>query len=104
MAHDYKMKPPKTCVDCHACCHHIVIDATARDLAREPRILAVAQAQPNGKFRLAPRERLSGTFNYHCPFLKGWGCEIYERRPDVCVRFARGSTQCTEARKREGKE
>lgn len=94
----------ESCARCQACCHHIVIDVTARDLAREPLLLAHAQRQPNGKFRLAPRERLSGSFNYHCPFLKGWGCEIYERRPDVCVRFAEGSKRCIEARRREGRE
>jgi Fe-S-cluster containining protein len=92
-----------TCKDCHACCHHIVIDVTARDLQREPLLLAHVERLPKGKFRLAPRKRPDGTFNYHCPFLKGWGCEIYERRPDVCVRFAEGSNKCTEARRRETK-
>lgn len=95
----------ESCLECLACCHGLVVRVQLADVQREPRILTVAAHEPEKKsWRLVPRELKPGRFNYTCPFLRGWGCAIYETRPDVCRRFTRGSPECRMARKRAGKE
>lgn len=95
----------ESCSECMACCHDIVIRVTRTDVQREPRLIGFAQPDPGkGTYRLCPREIGGGQFNYTCPFLRGWGCAIYETRPTVCVRFTRGSQECGQARKRARKE
>jgi Fe-S-cluster containining protein len=94
-----------TCTECLACCHDLVVRCTKEDVQREPRIIGQADAEEGRKsYRLCPREIRPGRFNYTCPFLRGWGCEIYDTRPAVCRRFTRGSPECRQARKRNKKE
>jgi Fe-S-cluster containining protein len=94
----------ESCAECRACCHDLVVRATAQDVRLEPRILVNADHEPDLRtWRLVPWTE-QGRFRYRCLFLRGWGCEIYETRPEVCRRFTRGSVECRTARMRNGKE
>jgi Fe-S-cluster containining protein len=92
------------CDRCGACCRTFPVYASARDAAREPRIATSAlelKAWLGGeewRFQLHPLPFLE-----RCAFLDGRSlCAIYETRPEVCRKFAPGSTRCNEARARIG--
>jgi Fe-S-cluster containining protein len=92
------------CDNCGACCKTFPIFAANGDADREPRIrsetlkLANHIATPDYAYRLFPLP-----FHETCCFLDTDSrCTIYASRPDVCRRFAAGSEQCQEARRRVG--
>ena len=92
------------CTQCGACCRSFPIFASEADAVREPAIrqqtrkLAEHLATENMAYQLFPLP-----FQTRCAFLKKDElCRIYESRPNVCRRFEAGSTQCIEARRRQG--
>jgi len=91
------------CIECHACCHHLVLKLKPQDLGRNIKAALAAEEYEPAKYRLMPRKRAddgqtygkSPTWNFYCPFLPGSGhCNIYETRPDACRLFKRGGTAC----------
>ena len=91
------------CDSCGACCRTFPIFASTSDIEREPRIQMEGRklpdylATPDWSVQLYPLP-----FHETCCFLNsGCHCTIYSSRPDVCRRFAAGSSQCQEARARQ---
>jgi hypothetical protein len=87
---------PELCKDCALCCQHLLVEADAVDVLREPRIQAVR-----------PLKNVSGSLSVHdaCWVLAGPGmpckfltrqkrCGIYPTRPNTCVAFLAGSNKC----------
>lgn len=92
------------CDSCGACCRTWPIFASATDAARAPRIVAEGRklpehlVTPEWTYRLFPLP-----FLQTCCFLDAESrCTIYEQRPEVCQAFEAGSSQCQEARVRNG--
>jgi Fe-S-cluster containining protein len=92
------------CDQCALCCQHLLVEADALDVLREPKI---EEYRPLGSRAIA-LPILHATWvlagpGYPCPFLASdLKCSIYASRPQVCVRFAAGSFQCQELRKAHG--
>jgi len=107
---------------CAACCRHLIIEIHEVDIAREPKLAAVADP-----FRLPPGEVYDGEdedtgenlgelvpgfgggamlacgATKPCPMIDTSGlCSIYPTRPTTCVGFRAGSAQCQNARKASG--
>jgi Fe-S-cluster containining protein len=95
---------PNPCENCALCCQHLLVEADAVDVLREPQIQAVR-----------PLKNVSGRLSVHdaCWVLAGPGmpcafltskkqCGIYPTRPHTCVAFLAGSRQCQELRKDHG--
>ena len=94
------------CTHCGACCCSFPIFATEADAAREPRIRRETLREPEQHHSRGRVYRLHPLpFRDRCAFLKRDKlCRIYATRPEVCRRFTAGSTQCIEARQRQGIE
>jgi len=94
------------CKDCGLCCEHLLVEADAIDVLREPKI---DKERPLGKLRV-PLPILDASWllagpGMPCPFLSPQKrCEIYSSRPQVCVAFTAGSAKCQELRKAHGLE
>lgn len=106
------------CDKCGACCKALIIEIEPVDLAREPRLRAVARPFRNdGPYfdddddaaeyeRIGPLvpgfeagASLACGASYPCPMLGGDGsCSIYATRPTCCVAFQAGSNKCQDAR------
>jgi len=92
------------CTNCGACCRSFPIFASKTDAEREHRIHTESRhieahlRTENEAYQLFPLPFLE-----KCPFLgDNQLCRIYSKRPDVCRRFSPGSSQCIEARRRQG--
>ena len=91
------------CDCCGLCCQQLLVEANVLDILREPRI---ASARPLG--RHDPAMILDACWilagpGMPCPFLSPeHRCQIYPTRPDLCVNFATGSTQCRKLREQHG--
>ena len=97
------MKPICVCDHCGLCCRHLIVEADAIDLLREPRI---EQECPLGK-RADGMSILDAcwilTQTGACPFLTPeCRCGIYPTRPDNCVAFVASAPQCQALRKEHG--
>jgi Fe-S-cluster containining protein len=94
------MKRTYVCDQCGLCCQHLLVEAGAIDVLREPRIDV---ERPSGK--LAPSLSildacwiLAGP-DMPCPFLSADSkCGIYLSRPGTCVAFMAGSAKCQKLR------
>ncbi|PXA02960.1 YkgJ family cysteine cluster protein [Coraliomargarita sinensis] len=92
------------CTNCGACCRCFPIFASAEDAEQEIRIKSeTRRLEPH----LATKDKVYQLyplpFHQRCAFLlQDQLCSIYATRPEVCRRFAAGSTQCIEARERSG--
>lgn len=106
------MKPSKVVYDCDRCglcCEKLIIEASLADALREQRIAAECQHMDgHGRVRL-----VDSCFSIACgearpcPFAsrdadRRHTCGIYPTRPDVCVQFQAGSSQCRDLRARHG--
>ena len=89
------------CENCGLCCEHLLVEADAVDVLREPRI---ETARPLGK------RAMSLSVLDACWVLAGPGdpckfltpqkrCGIYSTRPHTCVAFLAGSSKCQELRR-----
>ena len=93
-----------TCDCCGLCCQHLIVEADAVDILREPRI---DEKRPIG--RRAPGLSildacwiLAGP-GMPCPFLTPDSrCGIYTTRPHTCVAFVAGSAKCQGLRREFG--
>ncbi len=91
------------CDRCGLCCRHLLVEAYALDVLREPRIEAEC---PLGK-RHPDLDILDACWILSavkpCPFLGlDNRCGIYATRPGTCVGFAAGSAQCQQLRREHG--
>jgi Fe-S-cluster containining protein len=113
------------CDRCGACWRRLIIEISALDIVREPRLLAaitpfqvgrgfdpdfdsdeeeeeyerlgplVPEADGGGSIKMGP--------DHSCPLLGEDNlCTIYPTRPNVCVAMRAGSDQCQMARERAG--
>ena len=88
------------CENCGLCCEHLLVEADAVDVLREPRI---EEKYPLGK-RHVNLPILEACWvlsapGKPCAFLtKKKRCSIYPTRPQVCVAFLPGSPKCQELR------
>lgn len=94
----------ESCIDCHACCHHLVLRLSRADLGRDRHTGLAAEEYEPAKYRLMPRKREPAGragWDFYCPFLQPTGyCNIYDTRSDSCRLFKRGSERCHEQRRR----
>jgi len=91
------------CDGCGLCCQHLLVEANAVDVLREPRIEA---ERPLGK-RAVSLSLLDACWILAgpgpCPFLNAEKrCDIYATRPGTCVAFVPGSQQCQRLRGEHG--
>jgi Fe-S-cluster containining protein len=92
------------CDHCGLCCRHLLVEASAVDVLREPRIEI---ERPLGK-RAASLSVLDACWvlagpSMPCPFLTTDNkCRIYPTRPGTCVSFMAGSAKCQELRAEHG--
>jgi len=87
----------ESCIECHACCHHLVLKLKPQDLGRNIKAALAAEEYEPNRYRLMPREKAEGGWDFYCPLLFSSGsgvCSIYDTRPDACRVFKRGSTAC----------
>jgi uncharacterized protein len=92
------------CDSCGACCNgSLIVEASALDVLREPRIDTVAPI-PRRHVALHVLDACWVLAAIKpCPFLQAdQKCGIYATRPDACVSFTAGSRQCQEARRGAG--
>ena len=97
------MKQVCVCDHCGLCCRHLIVEADAADVLREPQI---GQKSPLGP-RAADLSILDAcwvlTAQGSCPFLTSESqCRIYLTRPENCVAFLAGSTPCQALRQAHG--
>lgn len=87
-----KIKKDK-CQKCGHCCRNLIVEIEKLDVIREPRLLeGVLNSEPLD-FNGEPRDIYG--LKIPCPFLmKNNQCSIYPTRPNVCVGFNFGSSQC----------
>ena len=92
------------CDGCGLCCRHLIVEAYAIDVVREPRI-EMECPLPRRNVHLPVLEAcwiLTGPGGA-CPFLtKEQRCGIYPTRPNSCVSFMVGGHKCQELRKEHG--
>ena len=92
------------CDNCGLCCEHLIVEADAVDVLREPRIEI---ERPLGK-RAVSLSVLDACWvlaypGQPCAFLTPQRrCEIYPSRPQTCVAFLAGSSKCQELRQEQG--
>ena len=92
------------CKNCGLCCEHLLVEADAVDVLREPRIETKG---PLGK-RAASLSVLDACWvlagpGMPCVFLTPKKrCSIYLTRPQTCVAFVPGSPKCQELRLEHG--
>jgi len=92
------------CENCGLCCEHLLVEADAVDVLREPRI---ETARPLGK-RAVSLSVLDACWVLACPgkscaFLTPQRrCGIYPTRPHACVAFLAGSGKCQQLRTEYG--
>jgi len=93
------------CANCGLCCEHLLVEADAVDVLREPRIDA---ERPLGK-RAVSLSVLDACWilagpGMPCAFLTPKKrCAIYPSRPQVCVVFLPGTPKCQEVRSAHGR-
>jgi Fe-S-cluster containining protein len=93
------------CKNCGLCCEHLLVEANAIDVMREPRI---ETERPLGK-RAVSLSVLDACWilagpGMPCAFLTPKKrCAIYSSRPQTCVAFVPGSPQCQELRMDAGR-
>jgi Fe-S-cluster containining protein len=98
------MKRIYLCDQCGLCCRHLLVEASAVDVLREPRIEI---ERPLGK-RAKSLSILDACWllagpGMPCPFLNADNkCGIYPTRPGTCVAFMSGSAKCQELRAEHG--
>ena len=92
-----KMKKDK-CQKCGHCCRNLIIEIGEHDVLRESKLLEYAEPFNGDGERELDREYLLTT---PCPFLADNKCSIYPKRPNVCVGFKFGSSQCKYGRSEE---
>jgi Fe-S-cluster containining protein len=92
------------CDNCGLCCEELLVEATAVDVLREPRI-DLERPIHNRSPQLSVLDAcwiVAGPGS-PCPFLTPRKrCDIYPTRPNGCVAFAPGSPKCQELRKESG--
>lgn len=96
------------CDHCGLCCKHLIIEASAVDVLREPLIAADApNVMDGGDIKLPILEQtwmlnVTGGSEMACVFHRYERCSIYTSRPNTCVAFAAGSAKCQELRRDHG--
>jgi Fe-S-cluster containining protein len=92
------------CDNCGLCCENLLVEATAVDVLREPRIDKARPIRKRGA-ELPVLEAywiLAGPGD-PCPFLTPKKrCDIYPTRPNGCVAFAPASPKCQKLRIEHG--
>ena len=92
------------CKNCGLCCEHLLVEADAVDVLREPRI---ETSRPLGK-RAVSLSVLDACWilagpGMPCAFLTPKKrCAIYPSRPQTCVAFMPASPKCQELRSDHG--
>ena len=94
------------CDRCGACCKgHLLIEADALDVLREPRLIDVDHHHKGKTVRQMVKEieqewkAVILTSGGPCPFLGQDNlCQIYPTRPNDCVGMQAGDEQCQECR------
>ena len=94
------------CDQCGACCRHLIVEADAVDVLRQPALIE-ADEYYRGKtvhdvIDLLEDGRVVNVACGGCHFLAGNRCSIYSTRPSACVAMQAGDDQCQECRVREG--
>jgi uncharacterized protein len=93
--------PEYECDKCGACCKGFVIEITATDILREPKLKDVAASfMGNNDDIWDIRDKyLLATPYKPCPMLDVNNlCTIYNTRPNVCVHFKAGHNKCQDVR------
>ncbi|HQR09383.1 MAG TPA: YkgJ family cysteine cluster protein [Gemmatales bacterium] len=91
------------CDGCGACCQTFPIFVSEADARRESRIALESLQLSDDKQH--PYCLFPLPFHQACCFLDmNQRCTIYTTRPNICREFQAGSSQCQEARNRNGME
>jgi len=97
------------CDKCGACCRHLIVEADAIDVMREPRIGKADQYYSQfdvektiDMLREDEGRAVIIACGTACPFQAENLCSIHPTRPNVCVAFEAGGEQCQEVRAIEG--
>jgi len=94
---------PGICDNCALCCQHLVVEANAIDVLREPRIDAARPLRKTRELSILDACWILARPGRPCSFLTPRKrCEIYPTRPNGCVAFLPGSPKCQELRKEHG--
>ena len=89
------------CRRCGSCCRSLIVEAYARDLRREPRLLGKSlspyRPDPSDKdWRRGLKCLMLAGPGKACGFLTADDlCSIYATRPDVCRRFEPSPENCS---------
>ena len=91
------------CDHCGLCCQHLIVEANALDVLRQPQIESRCPLGPLAEGLSLLDACWILTSPGACPFLTLQSrCEIYPTRPANCVGFLAGSPQCQELRQEHG--
>ena len=89
------------CRRCGNCCRSLIVEAYARDLSREPRLLGKSlgpyRPDPNDKdWRMGLKCLILAGPGKACGFLTADNlCSIYATRPDACRQFEPSAENCS---------
>ena len=103
---------PTECQKCGLCCRKLIIEIGCHDIVREPKLIPVTKQfkTADGPCGFITGGEDDGCANHDgtchmltccgpCPLLSDNNlCTIYPTRPNVCVGFSAGGTQCRELR------
>jgi Fe-S-cluster containining protein len=92
------------CENCGLCCEHLLVEADAFDVLREPKIeTAYPLKYVSGQLSVHDACWILGGPDTPCAFLtRQKRCRIYPTRPHTCVAFLAGSGKCEELRQEHG--
>ena len=89
--------------DCGLYCEELLVECTAIDILREPRIETVAPLEKTDHSLPVIDNYWILADDKGCPFLDHKKrCGIYTTRPSTCVGFPAGGKKCSELRTRAG--
>jgi Fe-S-cluster containining protein len=84
------------CTTCGACCVGLTVYLSTADEARlsADEVLALTQMDSEGRFRQMKQLRGGACIALLRDASGRFLCRIYDRRPDACSEFERGSRRC----------
>jgi Fe-S-cluster containining protein len=92
-----------TCDNRGLCCEHLLVEAYAVHVMREPRIQEQRPLRRHVKLSVLDACWFVAGPGMPCPFLTPEKrCDIYATRPEVCVAFVPGTNKCQQLRKEHG--
>src|SRR5687768_8433697 len=103
--------PRYECDKCGACCKgNLIVEADEIDVMREPRLIQADRhyrelgvTKSLELLRTDVGRAVIISCGEACPFLGMYNaCSIYPTRPNTCVAFEAGDSQCQEGRAKDG--